>query len=71
MGFCGYLLVRFLISALPVFKRNYHPRSHKLVTGKKTSIQIAWRRYEKAGGDVLSINHDKMAEILGVAKPTS
>ena len=69
MGFCGYMLVRFLISALPVFKRNYHPRSHKLVTGERTEIQIAWRRYEHAGGDVLSIDHKKMAEILGVMKP--
>jgi predicted metal-dependent hydrolase len=69
MGFCAYMLSLFLINALPVFKRSYHPRNHKLVSGKKNTIQIAWRRYEHDGGDVLSINREKMAEILGIANP--
>lgn len=69
MGFCGYMLLRFLKNALPVFKRNYHPRNHKLVTSDQNPIQIAWRRYEHAGGDVLAIDHEKMAEILGMPNP--
>jgi uncharacterized protein len=69
MGFCGYMLLRLLINALPVFKSNYHPRKHKLVAGKKGLIQIAWRRYERDGGNVLSINHNKMAEILKISVP--
>ncbi|CAA0111387.1 Uncharacterised protein [Zhongshania aliphaticivorans] len=70
MGFCVYMLCRFLYNALPVFKKDYHPRNHKLVTGKKNAIQIAWRRFEHEGGDVLSIDHDKMARIMGIAKPS-
>lgn len=71
MGFCLLMLGRFVKSALPVFRRNYHPRKHPIVTSEQNPIQIAWRRYEHSGGDVLEIDHNKMAEILDVAVPTS
>ncbi len=67
MGFCASLLVRFGIAALPVFRRSYHPRRHPLATTRQNPIQIAWRRYEAGGGDVLAIDHAKMAEIMGVS----
>lgn len=67
MGFCFFTLGRFLKSALPVFKKDYHPRAHPMVTTTQNPIQIAWRRYEMNGGDVLEINHKRMAEIMGIA----
>ena len=66
LGFCGVLLWRFLKASFPVFRKNYHPRNHPLVTNKQNPIQIAWRRYDYEGGDVLEIDHQKMAHILGV-----
>ena len=66
LGFCGYMLLSFFKNSLPVFKRNYHPRNHKLVTSEQNKIQVAWRRFEHADGDVLSIDHEKMAKILGL-----
>ncbi|CAA0092526.1 Uncharacterised protein [Zhongshania aliphaticivorans] len=67
MGFCFFTLARFLQSALPVFGKYYHPRSHPMVTSTQNPIQIAWRRFEKEGGDVLEIDHEKMAVIMNVA----
>lgn len=67
MGFCFYMLGRLAHSALPVFKRGYHPKNHPLVTNQQNSIQVAWRRYAKAGGDVLEIDHKKMAQIMGLS----
>ena len=67
IGFCASMLVRLAIAALPVLRRGYHPRRHPLVTTAQNAIQIAWRRYEAAGGDVLSIDRVKMGEIMGVA----
>lgn len=66
LAFCGNMLLRLLWSALPVFRRNYHPRKHPMVLNKQNPIQIAWRRYESAGGDVLEIDHQKMAQIIGI-----
>jgi predicted metal-dependent hydrolase len=67
MSFCCYMLWRFVRSALPVFRKGYHPRHHPYVTTRQNPIQIAWRRYEKSGGDVLQIDHEKMATILGMS----
>lgn len=64
MAFCGKMLWSLLKNALPVFRKNYHPRSHPKVTTEQNRIQIAWRRFENNGGDVLDIDHDKMAEIM-------
>lgn len=67
MGFCVHMLGRLARSALPVFRRGYHPRNHPLVTNQQNSIQVAWRRYSQAGGDVLEIDHKKMAQIMGAS----
>lgn len=66
IGFCMFTLGRFVHAALPVFRKGYHPRKHPLVTSRQNPIQIAWRRYEAAGGDVLEIDRQKMATMLGV-----
>ncbi len=67
VGYCCVMLGRFVRAALPVFRKGYHPRQHPLVTSRQNPIQIAWRRYEYSGGDVLAIDHQKMAEIMGVS----
>ncbi|WP_428310011.1 metal-dependent hydrolase [Hydrocarboniphaga sp.] len=69
MGFCVTMLLRLLKNALPVFRKDYDPRRHPMVTSTQNAIQIAWRRYESRGGDVLEIDREKMATILGVDLP--
>jgi len=69
LGFCWYMLLRFVVNALPVFRKSYHPHRHPIVTTDQNPIQIAWRRFQKAGGDVLEIDRQKMAEILRVPAP--
>ncbi len=66
LGFCASMLLRLLFSALPVFRKSYNPRSHPVVTSRQDPIQIAWRRFERNGGDVLKIDHAKMAQIMGI-----
>ena len=67
MSFCIYFLSLFVINALPVFRKGYHPKRHPIANREQNPIQIAWRRYEKAGGNVLEIDHLKMAQILEVS----
>lgn len=50
--------------ALPVMKRNYTPRDHPLVNQKKNPVGFAWRSWEDDGGEVLTIDKKRMAEIL-------
>jgi predicted metal-dependent hydrolase len=69
-GFFCNILFRLISNALPAFGRGYNPRRHPIVTDQQSPIQIAWRRYEKAGGDVLAIDREKMASLLGVAQET-
>lgn len=69
VGYCCQMLLRLLINALPVFKRSYHPYRHPIATRRQNRIQIAWRHYEAAGGNVLAIDREKMAEILSVPLP--
>jgi len=64
MSFCASTLWALFANALPVFRKNYHPRRHPRVTTQQNKVQIAWRRYESKGGDVLAIDRDKMAQIL-------
>ena len=64
MGFCAKMLTKLLHNALPVFQKNYHPRTHPKVTSDQNSIQIAWRRFAHDGGDVLEIDHQKLALML-------
>ncbi|WP_169560497.1 metal-dependent hydrolase [Nevskia ramosa] len=66
MAFCGEMLGRLFIAALPVFSASYHPRRHPIATTRQDPIQIAWRRFEADGGDVLSIDHAKMAAMMRV-----
>lgn len=67
LTFCVTMLLRLLRAALPVFRRGYHPRNHPIANERQNPIQVAWRRYQGAGGDVLAIDRAKMAEIMGVA----
>lgn len=69
LWFCVHMLLRLLHAALPVFRRDYHPRRHPIATTAQDPIQIAWRRHEAADGDVLKIDHARMAEMLGI-KPS-
>ena len=69
--FGAMMLLRLLRSALPVFRRGYHPRHHPLVTTAQNPIQIAWRRFEDDGGDVLEIDHAKMAQIMDLITPSN
>ena len=72
MGFCAKMLLKLLNNALPVFQKNYHPRTHPKVTCDQNSIQIAWRRFAHNGGDVLEIDHQKMALIMsGQSAPSA
>ncbi|CAA0104158.1 Uncharacterised protein [Zhongshania aliphaticivorans] len=64
LTFCMTMLGRFVRSALPVFKKGYHPRNHPFVTSEQNEIQVAWRRFHSGGGDVLEIDKNKMAEIM-------
>lgn len=66
IGFCVWMLGRFAWKSLPVFRRSYHPRRHPMVTTSQNRIQIAWRRFEKSGGDVLEIDREKMARIMDI-----
>lgn len=65
-GFLGSMIARLLHAAMPVLRRDYHPRHHPIATTQQNPIQIAWRRYESSGGDVLEIDHAKMALIMGI-----
>ncbi|MDH4459167.1 MAG: metal-dependent hydrolase [Nevskia sp.] len=67
LAFGGEMLGRLFIAALPVFKRSYHPRKHPIATTEQNAIQIAWRRYEAGGGDVLAIDHAKLAAMLRIS----
>ena len=69
LAFCGEMLGRLFIAAIPVFRRSYHPRKHPIATTAQNPIQIAWRRFEADGGDLLSIDHAKMASLLRVPEP--
>lgn len=66
MGFGVNILSRLVYSALPVLRRSYHPKKHRLVTNQQNPIQVAWRQYENDGGNVLEIDRTKMAEIMGI-----
>lgn len=64
LGFCASMFRRLIVASLPVFRRNYHPRHHPFVTHRQNPIQMAWRRYEAQGGDVLALDHEKMAAMM-------
>ncbi|MFN3239130.1 MAG: metal-dependent hydrolase [Pseudomonadales bacterium] len=53
----------FFRSALPVFKRDYHPRNHPICTSSQNPIAIAWREYHKGGGNTEFLSDDVMAQL--------
>jgi uncharacterized protein len=63
--FCAWMLLRFARSALPAFSKRYHPRNHPLVTNRQNIVQQGWRRFSASGGDVLSIDRDKVEALIG------
>ena len=69
LSFCFVMLWRFARNAFPAYKKGYHPRLHPLVTSSQNKIQMGWRRFQKAGGDVLAIDEEKMARILSREHP--
>lgn len=69
IGFCVLMLLRLLRAALPVFRRSYHPRRHPIATSEQNPIQIAWRRYEGTGGDVLQIDRARLAQMMAMQAP--
>lgn len=71
MGYCTLMLSRLLHRALPVFRRSYHPRRHPLVTDAQNAIQVAWRRYALNDGDVLKLDHARMARMMNIADEAS
>ncbi|MEN9629082.1 MAG: hypothetical protein RJA10_2309 [Pseudomonadota bacterium] len=48
--FAGFAFDLFW-SALPVFRRRYHPRMHPRCNGEQNRIAVAWRAWAQAGGD--------------------
>lgn len=64
LGYLARILAQLLRDAVPAMRRSCDPRRHPIVTDRQSPIQIAWRRYEKGGGDVLEIDREKMAHIL-------
>ena len=63
-AFITNVLARMMWAARPVLRDGYHPRNHPLATTKQNTIATSWRRFHKQGGDVLEIDHEKMAVIL-------
>ena len=53
------------ISALPVLKRNYHPRNHPICNNEQNQIAVAWRNHYQNGGNVKTLNDDIMRLLQG------
>jgi predicted metal-dependent hydrolase len=64
MGFCFKTLAQMAWQTLPVFSKNYNPRTHPLATSKQDPVAIAWRRHDAKGGNVLDIDREAMAHIM-------
>lgn len=62
--FAGFAFDLFR-SALPVFKRGYHPRNHPICTTEQNRIAIAWRDYYQSGADAEFLSDEVMAELAG------
>lgn len=71
VGYCFGMLGRLLWRALPVFRKSYHSRRHPLVNHAQNPIQVAWRRYFLNEGDVLKLDHARMARMMGIADEAS
>lgn len=64
MGFCFKTLGQMAWQTLPVFRKGYNPRNHPLATSDQDPVAIAWRRHDRAGGNVLAIDRDAMQAIM-------
>ena len=53
-------------TALPVLKRDYHPRNHPICNDEQNAIAIAWREYHVAGNNTHALTDDDMVEIGAV-----
>jgi len=63
-AFITSVLARMMWTTRPVLRDGYHPRNHPLATSDQNPIAKSWRRFHKAGGDVLEIDREKMALIM-------
>jgi len=70
LGFGVELLVRLFWAALPVFRRDYHPRRHPIATTGQNPLQRAWRRFEAAEGNVLKLDRAHVKKILEFSPST-
>lgn len=57
------LLSKMLWRVRLVFTKDYHPGSFSLATTKQNPALISWRRFHRAGGDVLKNDEAKMLKI--------
>ncbi|MFN2099987.1 metal-dependent hydrolase [Altererythrobacter sp. MF3-039] len=64
VSFFVSMVAKMAWNVLPVFSSGYHPRNHPLATTDQNEIAVSWRRFHKAGGDVLAIDREKMARIM-------
>ncbi len=71
IAFLLRVLGQMMWASRPVLIKTYHPRRHPLVTTRQNPIAVSWRRFHKAGGDVLEIDRAKMEEIMGIPSQAS
>ena len=53
-----------VVAALPVLRSDYHPRNHPICHEAQSPVAIAWRKDAAEGRDVLSLNNDRIREML-------
>ncbi len=66
IGFFTSMISKMMWNVRPVFSPSYHPRNHPLATTDQNPVAVSWRRFHRAGGDVLEIDREKMAKIMGL-----
>ncbi len=67
VGFISKLFAQMMWNVRPVFRKSYHPSRHPVATTKQNPVATSWRRFHRAGGDVLEIDRQKMAMIMNIA----
>ena len=67
----GKFFIRFALnlarSALPVLKRNYHPRRHPVCNEHQNRVAVAWRERYDAGLTTLAIEQGDLTYALATA----
>ncbi len=48
------------VAALPVFRKDYHPRNHPICNEEQNAIAIAWRDYYSKGNDAGKLTSEDM-----------